>query len=102
MKLKPERWTRIQPSAYEYLPFGAGPRLCIGMGFASQVLRIVLPMLLNRFKFELMEGSKVSRKVQGITMGPKFGLPMRVLAPDARVRKASTVRGDIHELVALN
>src|SRR5256885_1285423 len=81
--------------------YGAGPRLCIGMGFAAQALRIVLPMLLSRFRFELVDGARVSRKVQGITMGPRHGLPVRVLARDAVVKKPSRVRGDIDALVDL-
>ena len=102
LRFNPERWTRITPSPYEYMPFGAGPRLCIGMGFAAQTLRIVLPMLLSRFSFELVDGATVSRKVQGITMGPKHGLPMRVLGDGATVKRAGRIRGDIHELVQLN
>jgi cytochrome P450 len=101
LRFDPARWTTIDPSPYEYLPFGAGPRLCIGMGFAAQALRIVLPMLLARFAFELADGAKVSRKVQGITMGPKHGLPMRLLPSGAAVKRAR-VAGDIGELVALD
>jgi cytochrome P450 len=101
MRFDPERWSRIAPSPYEYMPFGAGPRLCIGMGFASQALRIVLPMILARFSFELVDGARVSRKVQGITMGPRHGLPVRVRAAGARVERAARIRGDIHELVEL-
>ncbi len=102
LRFDPERWTRIAPTAYEYMPFGAGPRLCIGMGFASQALRIVLPMVLARFGVELVDGAKVSRKVQGITMGPKHGLPMKLLASGASTKRATSVRGDIHELVRLD
>ena len=101
LRFDPGRWDTIAPSPYEYMPFGAGPRLCIGMGFAAQALRIVLPMILSRVKLELVDGANVSRKVQGITMGPKHGLPMRVLAADATVKRATRVRGDIHELVDL-
>jgi cytochrome P450 len=100
LRFDPDRWTRISPSPYEYLPFGAGPRLCIGMGFAAQALRIVLPMILGRFKLQLAGDARVSRKVQGITMGPRHGLPMKILPPDAAV-SAVRVRGDIHELVEL-
>jgi len=32
---KPERWFHLKPSAFEYLPFGAGPRMCLGAGFAA-------------------------------------------------------------------
>ena len=101
LRFDPERWTRVDPSPYEYLPFGAGPRMCIGMGFAAQALRIVLPRILSRFRLELVDGSRVSRKVQGITMGPRHGLPMRLLPRTAAVKRAARIRGDIHELVDL-
>jgi cytochrome P450 len=100
LRFDPERWTRISPSPYEYLPFGAGPRLCIGMGFAAQALRIVLPRILLRWKVQLAEGAKIARKVQGITMGPRHGLPVR-LCPPATTVKTAHIKGDIHQLVKL-
>jgi cytochrome P450 len=36
-----------------YLPFGAGPRICIGASFAQMELQIVLAMLLERYAFAL-------------------------------------------------
>ncbi len=100
-RFRPERWETLQPTPYQYLPFGAGPRLCIGAGFASQLLRVVLAMVLQRFRPALVDGARVSRKVQGITMGPRHGLPMRLAPSTAAPAKAARVRGDIGELVDL-
>jgi cytochrome P450 len=87
------------------MPFGAGPRTCIGAGFANQVLRIVLPMLLQRFRFALQDGASVSTKVRGITMGPAGALPMKALAPNAQNAKAKPargIRGNIDRVVRLD
>jgi hypothetical protein len=58
-------------------------------------------MIGQRFRFSLVEGAKVSRRVQGITHGPKHGLPMEVVRQDRAFRRTSTLRGDVHELVDL-
>ncbi|MCA9652146.1 MAG: cytochrome P450 [Myxococcales bacterium] len=100
-RFRPERWEGRQPTLYEYLPFGAGPRMCIGAGFASQTLRVVLPMLLSRIRPSLVSGAKVSRKVAGVTMGPRYGLPMRIMAPGDALPAPEAVPGDVHELVEL-
>ncbi|HEY8072883.1 MAG TPA: cytochrome P450 [Labilithrix sp.] len=100
-RFRPERWSRIKPSVYEYNPFSAGPRMCIGASFASMEIKIVLAMLLQRFRVEMPPHAKIDRRVM-ITMAPKNGLPMRIRPADRAWRAGPRdVRGNIRELVAL-
>ena len=62
---------------FQYLPFGAGPRVCIGASFAMQEAVIVLAVLLSRFRFDTMEETN-PWPVQKLTTQPQGGLPMRV------------------------
>jgi len=97
----PDRWKSVEPTPYEYLPFGAGPRTCIGAPFAGQAIRIALATMLQRAHFELAPDARVSRRVQGITLGPKYAMPMRLVAPGAPVATQLRPRGDIGDLVDL-
>jgi cytochrome P450 len=97
---KPERWENLDPSTYAYLPFGAGPRLCIGAQFAAQAIRTALAIALQRFRFELPPGTRIDKQVRGITLGPKHGLRMRLSAVGGAMAEPAPVAGDIHELVA--
>lgn len=98
-QFEPERWTACNPSQYEYMPFSAGPRACIGAMFALQVLKISLSMMLQRFRFEVVPGARIDRVVQ-ITMNPRHGMPMTIRPNDGKFA-SSKVRGQIHEMVAL-
>ena len=98
-RFDPSRWERLEPSAYEYLPFGAGPRLCVGAQFAAQAVRIALAVALSRFRFEMVPGARVDRAVRGITLGAKHGIPMRLAAPGGPFAAPARLRGDLHELV---
>jgi cytochrome P450 len=62
---------------YQYLPFGAGPRVCIGASFAMQEAIIALAILLSRFRFDTVAETK-PWPVQKLTTQPQGGLPMRV------------------------
>jgi cytochrome P450 len=62
---------------FQFLPFGAGPRVCIGASFAMQEAMIVLAVLLSKFRFEPTEKTK-PWPVQRVTTQPEGGLPMRV------------------------
>ncbi len=101
LRFRPERWKTLSPGTYEYLPFGAGPRMCIGSSFATMALRVLLALLVQRFRFTLAPEAHISRLVRGITLGPKHGLPMRIDSQDRRFAAPGPVRGDIHELVQL-
>ncbi|KQU64115.1 cytochrome P450 [Aminobacter sp. DSM 101952] len=76
----PERFhpeNRDSIDRYQYLPFGAGPRVCIGMSFAMQEAIIALAILLSRFRFDTVAETK-PWPVQKLTTQPQGGLPMRV------------------------
>ncbi|WP_084800884.1 cytochrome P450 [Bradyrhizobium sp. Tv2a-2] len=62
---------------FAYLPFGAGPRTCIGSSFALQEATLVLARLVQRFDMQLVPGAKVW-PLQKITLRPGYGLPMRI------------------------
>ncbi len=80
--------TRFLPGAREsidrfaYLPFGAGPRVCIGASFSLQEAAIILARIMRSFSFELKRNHEVM-PVQTITLRPKGGLPMILRRRDA-------------------
>lgn len=76
----PEARTRI--ARFAYLPFGVGPRTCIGSSFALQEATIVLALLTHRFEINLVPGTEVW-PLQRITLRPAHGLPMRIMPRQA-------------------
>jgi cytochrome P450 len=96
----PSRWSTIKPTTFEYNPFSAGPRMCIGATFATMEIKIVLATLLQRFRVGLAPNARIDRRV-AITMAPKFGMPMRICRADNDWRRGAgaLTRGDIRELV---
>lgn len=61
-----------------YMPFGLGPRRCIGQHFAMLEARIVLTTLARRFRLEPVAGH-LTVPEPGITLRVRDGLPMRIL-----------------------
>jgi cytochrome P450 len=96
---RPHRWRVLDPTQYEYMPFSAGPRACLGAMFASQVLKISLAIMLQKFRFTIVRGAQIDRLVR-ITMNPRYGMPI-VLHENDRRYECSEVRGQIHEMVTL-
>ncbi len=70
----------IDPKAinrYAYLPFGDGPRICIGANFALQEAVIILATLLARFRFGQVTG-KAPKPVMILTLRPEGGVWLTV------------------------
>jgi cytochrome P450 len=98
-KFNPYRWETIKPSAYEYFPFNAGPRRCLGAEFAIMEMKITLAMLLQRYHFTLIPNQHIDRV--GMTGSlPKHGIRMRIDQLGEKFGKVP-VRGNIHNLVEL-
>ena len=60
------------------MPFGAGPRICIGMRFGELEIRAIAAAILRRFRLGLEPGRGM-RIRQMPTLSPRGGLPMQVL-----------------------
>ena len=70
---------REKISRFAYLPFGAGPRTCIGATFAMQEACIVLATLVRHLRMELLPGHPIW-PLQRVSLRPRNGLPMRIEA----------------------
>jgi cytochrome P450 len=70
----PDRFTdRKSIRRYSYLPFGDGPRICIGASFAIQEAVIVLATLLSRFRFTPVKG-RDPKPIMILTLRPEGGV----------------------------
>jgi cytochrome P450 len=76
----PQRFSEENEKKIEknvYLPFGGGPRICIGNHFALMEAQILLAMIVRRFSLRLVPGARVE-PLRQVTCSPKYGLPMIV------------------------
>jgi cytochrome P450 len=74
----PERFTPERSAGrprFAYIPFGGGPRQCIGNAFAMMEAQLVLATVAQRYSLRLVPGHPVEPQVL-LTMRPRFGLPM--------------------------
>jgi cytochrome P450 len=79
-RFDPERFAPARVAArprFAYFPFGGGPRLCIGSGFAMTEAQLVLASVASRYRLEPVPGHE-PRLEPLVTLRPRDGLPMRV------------------------
>jgi len=77
-RFKPERFLERQFSPYEYLPFGGGNRLCIGMAFAQYEMKLVLATILSQYDLKLADQRPVKPTRRGFTVAPPGSMRMVV------------------------
>jgi len=95
---RPERWIGLNPSPYAYLPFGAGPRLCLGSSLAMMTFKVALPMILQRFRVTSVSGCQIDALVQSTMLTPTTPLWMQIDHHDGML-ESHPIRGTIHNLV---
>lgn len=73
----PERWLRQNASTLEkaFMPFGGGPRICIGDRFAQMEAAIILIAILRRYDLEYV-GTQPPTPLISINMPPNDGMPI--------------------------
>jgi cytochrome P450 len=79
-RFDPDRWkndfARTLPT-FAYMPFGGGPRRCIGNSFAMMEAVLLVASIGRRFRLTLEPGHPVE-PFASITLRPKYGMKMRV------------------------
>ena len=80
----PSRWTQKetkQAARVAYIPFSEGPRVCTGAGFAMIEGVLLLAVLVQAFKFEIVEGQEPV-PVAHLTVRSKDGIRLRIVPRD--------------------
>ena len=62
---------------YQFMPFGAGPRVCIGRSFAMLEAATILSTLVKNARFELADAEE-PYPVAGVTLIPRRGLRLKI------------------------
>jgi len=77
LKFSPERFLdhSTRPPPFSYLPFGSGPRSCLGQQFALLEAKVVLSSFLQHFTFKFIEEQKIAPLVS-LTLRPKYGIKL--------------------------
>jgi cytochrome P450 len=74
---RPERWgeekIKTMPK-FAYMPFGGGPRVCIGQQFAMMEMALILATIGQRFRFRVQPGAVVTPQAS-FTLRPAQGVP---------------------------
>ena len=66
-----------KPIKFSYIPFSAGPRVCLGKNFGIVESVLTIAMLAQRFRLSMPMGTKVEHECR-LTLRPKGRLPMKV------------------------
>lgn len=79
---RPERFasTAASPPRGAFMPFGAGPRVCLGQHLATTEMMVMAAMLLQRFELHVPDGAAPPQQAFHITLRPAQPLRLRLVA----------------------
>ena len=78
-RFDPDRWTPEREKAiprYAYMPFGGGPRVCIGNGFALMEAHLIVAAAARRYRLRLLPDQVIDLNAQ-VTLSNHGGMRMR-------------------------
>ena len=80
LRFDPGRWSANDPRAatlprFAYFPFGGGPRVCIGAGFAMMEAVLLLATIAQQYQIQTAPGQNVSMQPT-VTLRPRNGIPV--------------------------
>ena len=79
-RFDPTRFTPEREATHartQFMPFGAGPRICLGSAFAMTEATVILATLVRAARFE-WDGKHVPMPVSRVTLQPRGGMPLKV------------------------
>lgn len=78
----PDRWLHEDTRPRDYIPFGVGPRTCLGKTLASAEIKVFIATLARRVEFELQgsKGDNVKWAPTTVIKKPADGVPVSVIA----------------------
>jgi cytochrome P450 len=77
---RPERFLDAQPAPYTWIPFGGGPRRCIGASFATTEMAAIIPVVLNHFDLVPDRPEPERSQTRNVTQIPARGARV-ILSP---------------------
>lgn len=99
-RFDPSRWTRIKPGPYDYIPFSAGPRMCLGYAFAMLEMKLIVARIMQRYRVQVVPGSRIDA-THRLTLCPRDGIPMTVHQKDGDYT-AVQLTGNVLDMVEPN